>query len=317
MTAITFDKTWAVDEYLTSDVGVVAENVKEVLYHIKRMMCLHGWTVVASSNGTTADTNDNWNSRTDIVGATAGTAHSWIVLQNTAIAATFQVCFDMASATISSMSSAVSYSGAFSNFTSTLNRPTATDEAVILSVAQWHVNVDTQYAVTMYYSSDNKCNRIYFCPVGYHSSSAYQTFFIFDSPKDPASWWDEPWIAGVKFLAPTYINLNSSSSNSKLYTRINGTRCDLAWASWGTTSGAYGSLTSGLGQDYNGAYVLSPIPIISITAARPGIIGLVYDLYWVGNGLATASYIPTATGAKRLFTYRDVAQANDNNKRMP
>jgi hypothetical protein len=223
----------------------------------------------------------------------------------------------MASASISSMSCAISYSGVFSNFTSTLNRPTATDEAVILSVAQWHVNLDAPYAITMYYSSDNKCNRIYFCPVGYHNQYSYLTFFIFDSPKDAISWWDEPWIAGVKFLPSTYASLNNFSSNSKLYTKINGTRCDLAWASWGTTGGAYGGLVFGLGQDYNGAYVLSPIPIISLTATRAGIIGLMYDLYWVGAGLPTASYIPTAAGSKRLFTYRDIAQANDNNKRMP
>jgi hypothetical protein len=314
MTAITFDKTWAVDEYLTSDVGSAADNAKEVLYHIKRIMCLHGWTVVASSNGTTADTNDNWNSRTDIVGATAGTAHSWIVLQNTAIAATFQVCFDMASATIGNMTCAVSYSAGFTTFTSTLNRPTATDEAVLLSVATWFPNVDTSYSITMYYSSDNKCNRIYISLVGWDYTT-YGTFFIFDSPKDPASWWDEPWVAGVKNGPPTYANLNSSSATSKLFTKINGVKCDISLASWGTTA-AYGTLSVGNGQDYNGAYVLSPMPIISITATRPGVIGLMYDLYWIGDGVPHGTYIPTAAGPRRLFTYSNIAQANDGNKRM-
>jgi hypothetical protein len=316
MTAIIFDKTWAVDDYLTSDVGAVNDNNKEIIYHIKRLMCLHGWTVVASSNGTTADINDNWNSRTDIVGATPGTAHSWIVLQNTAIAATFQICFDMVSATIGNMTCVVSYSGSFTGFTSTTARPTASGETVILSAATWSPSADAGYSITMYYSSDNKCNRIYFCPAGY-SSGSYVNFFIFDSPKDAVSWWDEPWIAGVKNLVPTYTNLNNASSNTKLFTKINGIACDLAFASWGTTSGPYGGLTYGLGQDHNGAYVLSPIPIISLTAIRPGIIGSIYDLYWVGTGVPSGSYIPTAAGSKRLFTYRDIAQANDNNRRMP
>lgn len=39
------------------------------------------WVVIASSNAVTADASDNWNAQSDIVGAAAGVAHSWIHLR--------------------------------------------------------------------------------------------------------------------------------------------------------------------------------------------------------------------------------------------
>lgn len=41
------------------------------------------WTVLASSDGTTADTNDNWANPSDVVhGATSGSARAWILLES-------------------------------------------------------------------------------------------------------------------------------------------------------------------------------------------------------------------------------------------
>jgi hypothetical protein len=319
MTTITFDKTWSVDECISADVGAEADNTKELLYNIKRLMCLHGWTVIAASDGVNASagTTYDWTSRAKIVGATTGTAHSWIVLQNTAIATTFQVCFDMNSATIGYMTCVVSYSGAFTNFTSTLNRPTASDEAVIHTGAAWCYfgGLDNPWSITMYYSSDNKCNRIYFSPVSIlYPYPGYGGFFLFDSPKDPVSWWDEPWVAGVKHTDTSYSALCSVTVNNKLFTRVNGTLCNLAWATYGPGP-AYGTTAPGNGQDYNGSYILSPISLVSLTVSRSGIFGSMFDLYWAGDGVPHGTYIPTSAGSRRIFTYSYLAQANDGNRR--
>jgi hypothetical protein len=317
MTTIVFDKTWNAEDYLTTVQTTGANTNKTIIYNIKRIMKNHNWTVVASSNSITADTNDNWNSIADIICATAGSIHSWIVLKNTAIASNFQVCFDMSNATTSNMTCAVSYSSGFSGGTTTA-RPTATDEAVILNNAQWaYTSSDTSnnYSITMFYSSDYKCNRIYFSPLPYGSEGIATNLFIFDVPKDPVSWWDEQWIAGVSYKISTYANLCTSTTNNKIYTRINGTRCDLSLGSWGTTV-PYGTTDQGSSVDHNGAYILSPIPLLSLTAARTGFAGLLYDAYWAGDQVAHGTYINTASGSKKLFVCNNIAFANDGSNRM-
>lgn len=313
MTAITFDKTWNAEESNFAYPGSTTNVSKELIYRIKVLMTNHNWTVVSSSNSTTADNNDNWSSRDSVVGANPGTAHSWIVLKNAAIATNFQVCFDMYSSTLTNMTAVVSYNAGFSGGTTT-NRPTATDETIILAGIYDPGTITYGRNLSLYYSSDFKCTRIFFntdSPTD--SSTSYGSCFIFDTPKDPVSWWDEPFVAMVGTTTINYSKHNALASPT--YTKVNGERVQLCLGSWGISTGAYGNIGFGDTQDANGAYVLSPIPLISLTSSRPGILGMLYDIYWVPSTLREGAYIPTSAGPRRLFVIGNIAQANNGDIR--
>ena len=90
----TLEKTYDFQVNRTySDVADVA-NQKQVFETKDAITSLASgtWVVKASSDGTIADTNDNWGAYTDLNYATTGSAHSWIILQNTA--SNIELCFD-------------------------------------------------------------------------------------------------------------------------------------------------------------------------------------------------------------------------------
>lgn len=62
------------------------------------------WTVVGSSDGTTAgmDATDRWIAYTNLVWNNSGSAHSWIVLQNTTLG--YQVCIDCVNSVTTNLS---------------------------------------------------------------------------------------------------------------------------------------------------------------------------------------------------------------------
>ena len=79
----TRQRTWTISQNNTpSDVSTVAAQGKEILLTFKNALKTAGWTVMQSSNSSTADTNDNWSSVSDVVNGTS--AHSWIVLRSPA-----------------------------------------------------------------------------------------------------------------------------------------------------------------------------------------------------------------------------------------
>jgi hypothetical protein len=196
--------------------------------------------------------------------------------------------------------------------------PTATDEVVLLGApsAAWITYaVAHGIVITMYYSSDFTCNRIFLCPTTQsYTSLTHGGCFIFDVPKNPVSWWDNPFF-GVAGLTTLNYAKHNDYSLTNVFTRINSTTTNICLGCLGTTLGAYGNTGYGDAQDYNGAYILSPVPLVSVTVARPGILGLMYDSYWVASTIKEGTYIPTTAGSRRLFVIGNMAQANDGNKR--
>ena len=79
----TLTRTWTTDQNnAPSDQTSTGAQVKEILLTFKNALKTAGWTVMQSSNSSTADTSDNWSATSDIVNGTS--AHSWIVLRSPA-----------------------------------------------------------------------------------------------------------------------------------------------------------------------------------------------------------------------------------------
>lgn len=67
------------DSILRLKQGLIGQNTTDIN---SVATALGAWTVVGSSNGTVANTSDNWATSADIVSASGAVAHSWIVIQS-------------------------------------------------------------------------------------------------------------------------------------------------------------------------------------------------------------------------------------------
>lgn len=89
---------WQFDVNNANTAGATfAESAAKLLYSIKAAMVgftTNPWTVVSSSDASTAGASDKWLSATNITFTNLAAAHSWIVLKQTGMASNYQVCFD-------------------------------------------------------------------------------------------------------------------------------------------------------------------------------------------------------------------------------
>lgn len=128
---------------------------KDVLYVIKSILTNTNsvsntlasdriWTVVSSSNASTTSASDLWTSTSALTRAAAGTAHSWVVLQNATLG--FYLILDFVGAanyTCDAILSTDAPSGG-----TTLNRPTVTNGVSFT----WNFDRPTLTAETRYFS---------------------------------------------------------------------------------------------------------------------------------------------------------------------
>ena len=101
----TLEKTWQIlpNQQVGVITGGLQEAVKYMLLGVKDRLIgvtLGAWTVVGSSDSSSANLSgtDLWVDKDDLVWNTAGNAHSWMVLRNTAIATNFEICIDLSQA---------------------------------------------------------------------------------------------------------------------------------------------------------------------------------------------------------------------------
>ena len=127
----------------------------------------NNWVVDFSSDstapgtGTAGDGVDHWTVNGSLVWATAGTAHSWMVIKNTQMpGGTLWVCIDLSNANAYNCTIVISRVG----FTggSTTNRPTATDEVVTLNNTTWGMDTGGTTSMKLHAlkSSDNQHHRV-------------------------------------------------------------------------------------------------------------------------------------------------------------
>jgi hypothetical protein len=269
--------------------GTTVADYRRLLRGIKNSLkgfASNAWTVVGSSNGTTAglDASDRWAADTDLVQANSASPHSWIVLKQAQISANYQICIDINSTQPHLGSVIWSPAAGFTGGT-TSARPTATDEQVLQTVTAWcGGSSSTQsFRIHAMQSSDGQITRI----VGYINNVPL-LFWKFDKPANPVSGWTTPATCSVKggtnltdnvMLVNTYTNGSPPPVKGRVSTAM-----DLYMTCEGYKNLPLNSAQS-VPNDLDGTYPILPIGLASETSLHRGRHGTIFDLYF---GLAAA-----------------------------
>lgn len=285
MSVPTLVKTWqhSNNQTVTAQ-GTQAATNKRAIRTIKNLLIGFGtlpWSVRGSSNGTTANTSDNWSSDSDINGASAGSPHSWVCLRQTGIASNFEIVFDIVSASnYTSLTCVVSPSAAFSTFTSTSNRPTATDEIVLVNNTTWGGNqgssVDNNVIVNAQQSTDGQCTRFWT-----YWQNVCTGLYIFDKPQNVVSGWTNPSYSfgiGSSLGAATVSNLMNSANGRGRGSATFSMYLTCEGAGSATNQNLPALLTSA--NDFSGEWPFLPMGIASTQASHRGRHGSLFDAYF-------------------------------------
>jgi hypothetical protein len=317
---ISLNKTW---ERTTNTITSTTSNMGASLCLIaaKNAMVASGhWIVLASSDSVNTGVpgaQDLWVDNTDVVGATAGTAHSWIVLGNDSIEAGFAICIDFINADLRTNAVYCTHQGYYTDGT-IQNRPTAVgSECTVHSGAWWNQAVSGTiiFRVITLISSDGQCTRIIWVyPPGYTGASKP---WIFDRIKNPPSWLTHPYVAAAPLYASTatitsYINFCGPNMAYIYHTKPVTT----TYGSIGIVSALGNTVPGRLADPVYGSIPISPVFLVSTDTSVPGFFGELYDIYWlpdnfgdnisllVGTTLYSPSiYLPTTQFDLGLFNY--------------
>lgn len=207
------EKTWG---KVQSDLvygSTALEVAQKLMWNLKRSLCRNyndtadtgdgAWAVVGSGNSVTngLDGVDRWISYSNLVWASAGSAHSWIVLKQTGIASNFQVCIDLSNASYLNATVVASWSTGFTGGSNTA-RPTASDEVVLLSNTAWGSSSTVyRWRVNTCKTSDGCCTRAYMS----YDGEVASTWFL-EAPKNPVASWTTPAITKINVI-PTLTTL--------------------------------------------------------------------------------------------------------------
>lgn len=237
----TLNKTWRIlPNVVLATTGVASSDCQQLLFTIKDLLVTPGnytwfdangdsatappaWTVSRSSDSSSVANSDLWTDRTKLVHADSSTAHSWIVLNNSAISANFRMCLDYCGGGGGAGNYHKMYPGneganpATSGFgglyatgvpLSTFTDGTITDRARGSSEIQlynrrsagqlWMGRTGTfQAVVHAFRSTDGQCTRVV-----YYTGGACVGFLFVDVPQYPAAgaytWnsWNVPFVGG-------------------------------------------------------------------------------------------------------------------------
>ena len=262
------------------------------------------WTVRYSCNSTTAGTAgdgvDRWGSTAaNLVWNAAGSAHSWFVMQQSGVAAGFQVLWSLenSSPNGSVMSVVVSPSAGFTGGTTTA-RPTATDEIVVLAAAGvWGGagTIDQSARWSVEQSTDGAGTRIIVCTAG-----ATTTVALFEVPANVATGWSNP-------TAFSWLNssggLGGFQTYGSLKTRVGALAANLALACEGTAANVHGPADIAFGNlanEVSGEWPMWPIGVDCNTVGARGRLATLVDL-WYGSSNVTSGDSYPATGTTGQF----------------
>lgn len=298
MTVPTFAKTWQfnVNQVVTAT-GVASTTSRNALFIIKAALisfATNPWTVRNSVNGTGAAPagTDTWLTNTALIGAAPGTNHSWIQLRQTGIATNFELVIDCnTSSSLANATIVISPSAGFTGGTATA-RPTATDEIVLITTANWGgITTDNNIIVNVWQSTDGQCTRVITC-----SQSIAAGFWFFDLPQNPVTGWTNP-SASYAFGSPgtqlASAALTLCAASAPL--RGRGTGTFNMWMGVEGQSAAYdvGAITST--NDFDGNLPFFIIGVASVTPGARGRHANLFDMYMnqISPGL-TGDVFPVA-----------------------
>lgn len=291
----TLVKTWqfAVNVQTAAQGSALATNRRQ-MRAIKNALLAFGtnpWTVRQScdstASGSTGDGVDRWTADTNLVWNLAGNAHSWIILRQTGIMSTFEVCIDLNSA-LSHICTIVTSTSAFSGG-STTARPTATNEVVLYSSGLWTSSGDSSHRYHIFQSTDGQCTRIH---LGYGGNHTFMC--VLDKPNNPTSGWTNPYACfatfggvGIPFTAfvaygGTNGRMRNGSTTGNLSMTVEG---------W-NNSFPIDTTIGNIANEIDSSWDMWPIGIASPTSGVRGRHGSLFDLWFISSARALADMIP-------------------------
>jgi hypothetical protein len=242
--------------------------------------------------GAAGDAVDRWDSDSDLVWANAGSAHSWIVFQQTGIAGSFQVLMSLENAAGNGISMVLvtSQSAGFTGGTTTA-RPTATDEQIVLSSGNSWSNLTTDAATrwTVMQSTDGQCNRwLAF------SGGNLVSFFMLDKPANPPTGWAVPHFVNAYYGLS---GLTVSNFNTNFKARVDTVNSSLVTLSVGGLAniGPNDTVWANQANSVDASWPMFFCGGAGTTAGAKGWLGTVQDLWCGSTALATGSAYPAGS----------------------
>lgn len=315
----TLAKTWQHSQVSVSALGSLALQNADTMFRLKNALVSFGtlpWTVVSSSDSSTAGASDKWLAAANCVWANSGSNHSWIVLKQTGIASNFQICIDLNVSAVngSQIALIVSPSAGFTGGSITA-RPTATDEAALYTARTWsYGTAAAAQQFTYMQSTDGQCTRFIVW-----KGAVAAACWVLDKPQGlPASLsgWASPFVAlvqgtsGGDFDAATYANLNGGSGNNlRLRADSSGTVASCFLAAEGSSATAGQNQT--VANEASSEWPLAPVAVTSDTNQARGRWGYLADC-WLGSTTPVSGDVYPASGTKTLITVGDLVLPWDN-----
>jgi hypothetical protein len=248
------------------------------------------WTVVSSSDGTSNfGASDYWSDYTKLVWTSAGSNHSWIVLQQTGVASTFQILIDLSNYTQLNCNILMSFAG----FTggSLTAAPTASDSVTILSNSSWiYYQSSVNTILDVWMDSTGKSTRVVIL-AGSTVRSMFFIEYLADSPLTNKA-------VGVCKSSSGEVTLGSFQGSAYWagrYSSINftGYTCSEAYGTTNSQSPVVNQ-ASGSISNFSGAYPISPLSVFSATGGATGRAGRLVDMWAGSSSIATGSTYPAA-----------------------
>lgn len=284
------------------------------------------WVCMGSSKGTVGnaamDGVNRWAADTDLIfAASAGTAHSWSVLEQAGINTNTQICIDLIGhssnpTTGGAVTFIISPSAGFGSANggtdgSHTTRPTATDEMVMSSNAGGWLgntlgsNTSREYIVNVMMSDDGECTRV---AVRSPLSATYCAMLMIEKPKNPVVGWADPvfayWQGAVSGYpsVPTYPYWHNQPL-LRARAPIGQMLLTLTSTGWATAPAAQQVTTV---NELSGEYEFLGIGLASETVGARGIRhGELFDAYWCSTLLPDGATAPVA-GPRQLIVLGDM-----------
>jgi hypothetical protein len=252
------------------------------------------WTVWGSCNATLYGNNDGvnrWITTGDLnwVGEAGSTTRSWIVLKQTGLGVDASICYEMNTNSATQCITVVVFPTGPSVGGTTLVRPSAANEVVLLSAALWGGS-GTSTVIHAAQSTDGQCTRLLLCRLGF-----VVAIQMFDRPKSPVDGWSPAIVmlalgTNASATQTTYALLNDSAASKG--------RIGSVASTFYMTSEGWGASTLGeqmtFPDDDTAEYPLSPAYLASdLVGVRGMAKGRLYDLWWGSTAVANGSTYPS------------------------
>lgn len=285
--------------------GVALTDNKAVLLAIKNSLLTLDYVLTKSSNGTVANTDDNWDTGADLVWNAAG-AHSWALFTE-AEGSQLLISMDCASADGHLASFFLSASGGFTGGSTTAN-PTSTDSTPLASGAAWGgvTSSDSDILINIIKGALGILHVVIL------SANAVLGYWLVAKVKDPTgtldpyTGWDPAYVGYVRAGADAMDKANLFDSD-KVHAYLTGGVND-GLVSFFMTAEAYGEgpiFSESTNDDQTSEYPLSPIGLFSTTATRKGRKGSLYDMWWGLTINSTGDTYPK-DGSRQLIQVGDL-----------